>query len=116
MNLSLPLGTVASWREEAELFRRRGQEELARIVESLAEEMEAALRGFEFEALTLEQAVEETGRSYSYFQHRIADGTIHNAGKKGAPRIHRRDAYRIPMGRENGGRDLADKVLLNRLK
>ena len=33
----------------------------------------------------------ETGLSYSTIQHRLADGSLPNSGKKGRPRVRRRE-------------------------
>ena len=119
MNLSPLHSLSASWRTEAELFRRRGMGESGRLMESVAEDLEARLREWELEALSLEAAAEESGYSYSSLQQKVAKGELPNAGGKGSPRVRRCD---LPL---KGGRsqprlepsnlDLADQVLLARL-
>ena len=65
-------GLAARWREEAATLRRRGQEALASMAESFAEELETALREHNLEALTLEEAADESGYSYSALQKMVA--------------------------------------------
>ena len=119
MNLT-PLQTLAaSWRSEAELFRRRGLGECARLMESVAADLDARLQEWELEALSLEGAADESGYSYSSLQQKIAKGELPNAGEKGSPKVRRCDLPR------KGGRsrpsldvsqqDLADQVLSARL-
>ncbi len=119
MNLSPLQSLAASWRSEAELFRRRGLGECARLMESVAEDLDARLREWELEALSLEAAAEESGYCYSSLQQKIAKGELPNAGERGSPKVRRCD---LPL---KGGRsrpslevsqlDLADQVLAAKL-
>ncbi len=63
-------------------------------MEDVASELEAVLREHELEALTLEQAVAESGLSYSALEKALRQHRLPNAGTKGAPRIRRRDMPR----------------------
>jgi len=62
-------------------------------VGSLAAELEAALREWMDERLTLEDAAEERGLNYDAMRKRLERGVYVNVGKKGAPRIRRADLY-----------------------
>lgn len=48
------------------------------------------------EALTPDQAAEETGYSAEHLRRKIRDGTIPNAGEEGSPRVLRKDLPRKP--------------------
>lgn len=68
----------------AEAFRRASAELLAAIDQA------------DHEALTLEEAALASGFSRDHLRHLVAGGQIPNAGKRGAPRIRRRDLPRKP--------------------
>lgn len=59
-----------------------------------AAELEEAMHAAADEALTLGEAAEQSGYSRRRLRELIADGTVPNAGRKGAPRIRRGD---LPM-------------------
>jgi hypothetical protein len=84
------------WRADAERFRQLGQEGPAQMSEAHADELEARLRESEMEAVTLEEAAQLGGYSYSHLQHLVAAGEIENVGEKHAPRIRRCDVPRKP--------------------
>ena len=69
-----PRDLAATWRSEAELYRRRGQEALALATESFAGDLEAWWAEWRLEALPLEQAASESGYSYSRLQAMISEG------------------------------------------
>lgn len=122
MNTEALDALAARWRAEAERFRELGLEQPAVMSETHARELEAAVRAWSSEALTLEQAAEESGFSYSHLQHAVNDGAIPNAGETGRPRIARCDLPR-KAGRpgprlrtETGDPDLAGEVLAGRLE
>src|SRR5687767_3771453 len=104
---------VAKWREEATLLRRRGASAQADAAESYAAELEAAVREWQLAELTLDDAAQESGYSYSALQKKLANGELGNVGGKGTPRVRRgelpKKAGRIPE------ETLADKVLARRL-
>jgi len=54
---------VARWQGEAALFERRGQADAARLMTSVASELERHLTEFELEQLSPTQAATETGYS-----------------------------------------------------
>lgn len=105
---------AARWRAEAAVLQRRGAPIQAGVLESCASEMEQEAQLFSLETLDLEQAVAESGYSYSTLQKMLSDGTIPNAGKKGTPRVRRCDLPKKPgSGHQSskGESDLADLVL-----
>lgn len=91
MNLSPLQSLAASWRTEAELFRRRGMEDLAHMVESYALELDNALEELDNAALSLDEAAEESGYSKDHLARLTREGKIPNVGRPGAPRILRAD-------------------------
>ncbi len=93
-----------TWRREAEVFRSYGEDRLATACEKHAEELEAAAGARRIEAVTLEEAAEAGGYSYSHLQHLVAEGEIENVGESGAPRIRRCDVPRKPgQGKRRAG-------------
>ncbi len=105
---------TAQWRDEAKILHRRGAEPQAAVIESCAADLEEEGRRFSLEAITLEQAAEESGYSYSALQKMVRDGTVSNVGRKGAPRIRRSDLPKKPGGGKESSKsepDLADLVL-----
>lgn len=108
---------VARWREEAKLLRAHGAAEAAMTKERDAADLEQEARAFSLEGLTLDQAAEESGYSYSALQKMVSTGRMVNVGSPGQPRIRRGDLPRKP-GRGNesqkGEPDLAELVLAGR--
>ncbi len=92
---------VESWREEAALFRRRGQDALAALAESYAEDLEAWWDEYWCEELDLQQAATESGYPVNTLGRMVREGRIENAGRKNAPRIKRSDLPRKPHVRDD---------------
>jgi hypothetical protein len=89
-----PLQSLATQRRsEAELFRRRGLDDSARLVESYACDLEMRIREWGLEALTLEEAAAESGLAYDTLQKKVARGSLPNVGARRAPRVRRCDLY-----------------------
>ena len=110
------LAVVASrWRTDAATLRSRGAVAQAVLLESCADELEAALREHSLQALTLNEASQESGYSYSTLQKKVASGELPNMGTKNCPRVRRGDlprkAGQLPRGPSDGEPDLAGKVL-----
>ena len=104
----------AHWEGDAAILRHRGAVSEAITLESCAAELLEQARLFSLEEMTLEQAKQESGYSYSAIQKMSSDGTIPNVGKKGAPRIRRGDLPKKPNGccePSKGEPDLAELVL-----
>ena len=98
------LGLAQRWREEALLLRRRAATLQAEVLESCAAELEACSKERDIEALTLSQAADESGFTYSALEKMVRRGAIANVGRRGAPRVRRRD---LPRRANPGGRELA---------
>ncbi len=94
MNTAYLESLTASWRSDADTLRRRGAEQLAECMESMAAEFEAALREWMDEQLTLEEAAAERGLKYDTMRKRVERGVYVNVGKKGAPRVRRANIYK----------------------
>lgn len=115
-----PLDRLADrWTEDAERLRRYGADAQARAVEKCVEELRAARKEEEFEALTLQEAADVSGYSYSRLQEMVGE-RLENVGKEGAPRVRRGDLPRKPGGvsptpkvdeTEDGEPDLAEARL-----
>ncbi len=108
LNLGPIRALVDRWREEAERYERDAVPGHAAVLRRVAAELEGWWRERELEELTLEQASELGGYSYSALEKGVRTGTIPNAGESGRPRIRRRDVPRKPgRNREPGEPDLA---------
>jgi hypothetical protein len=84
----------AEWRKEAARLRGWGAVAQAEAIERCAGELEAKVREQELEAITLDEAVEWSGQSYSTIQKKVASGVLENVGRKHAPRVRRGDLPR----------------------
>jgi hypothetical protein len=113
------LDLVVEWKSRATMLREYGAEAQAAAIEACATELTEAVKEWQDEPLTLEQAVEETGYSYSTLQQKVAVGEIPNAGSRGRPRVRRYDLPRKTptpsLLLESGEPDLAGEVLAGRL-
>jgi hypothetical protein len=85
---------IAHWRETADTLASHGANQAAVTCMLHASELEAALRAHDEELLDLATAATESGYSADRLRHMIAEGTIANAGRKGAPRVRRSDLPR----------------------
>lgn len=83
---------VESWREEADLLRRRGAPRQAEVLESAADDLEERLEEWRLEALSLEDAARESGLAYDTVQRKVGS-ELPNAGEKGSPRVRRCDLH-----------------------
>lgn len=103
---------VTRWQQEAVILRARGAEREACALETVARELEDALAAEAAEVLTLAEAAEECGLTYSALEKQVRHGRLANAGTKGAPRVRRADLPRKARG--PAGPDLASRVLASR--
>lgn len=87
----LPAELAETWRAEAAVLRKRSDERGALLLEQAAQELEDAIAAEQLSALSLQEAHELGGYSVDHLAREIREGRIPNAGKKGAPRILRRD-------------------------
>lgn len=114
--MNLPATKLAEdWRREAESLERRGLQEPADVLRSCAEDAEQAVREWEMEVLTLDQAAEESELTRATLRKKVARGEIPNAGKRNDPKVLRRDVpKRKPLRsemRETPVDDLIDRNL-----
>jgi hypothetical protein len=84
------------WRTEAKRFRQFEAHGQAAACEQLADELEAALDGWNLTPLTVREASEQSGYSEDHLRRLIRKGRIHNAGADNSPRVLRRDLPRKP--------------------
>jgi hypothetical protein len=85
----------------------------AHAFEQCARELEELERTTENEVLTLEQAAKVSGYHADSLRHKIAAGELPNAGRKGAPRVRRKDLPRRVHGASQSGYDpLSDALRL----
>ncbi len=76
------------------MYRRDAVESLARVCQRHSDELDAAVNQVDDTPLTLSDAARLSGLSAEHLGRRLRQGTIPNAGRKGAPRIRRGD---LPM-------------------
>lgn len=118
MDLTALRSLAARWTDEAALLRRRGAPRQADALESAAEELEARLDTWWLETLTLQEAADEAGLSYSAVQKKVSRGDVPNAGREGSPRVRRCDLFgngdRPRLEAEGGEPDVAGEILLRR--
>lgn len=110
MNTSLLREPIRRWRTDAVRFRELGLDSAARQAECYADELEQVVTEWELEPLTLEQAEQESGYSYSMLEKGARTGRIRNVGAKGSPRIRRCDLPVKASGRQRARPLLAELV------
>jgi hypothetical protein len=88
---------AASWRAEAAILRKRAGGPMAELLEGCADELaeRLAVRATEAELLTLEEAAEESGYSYSGIHKLVTGGKLPNYGGPHRPRVRRGDVLRF---------------------
>jgi len=101
---------AARWREEAELFRRRGAVEAAATLADCATALEEALHAHALVRLTVSEAALESGLSESALRRRFPC----RKGQKGEARIPRADLPRKGGRAAPDGPDLAGALLADR--
>ena len=112
------LDLASEWRARAKMLREYGADAQAAAIEACTVELTDAIKAWQDEPLTLEEAALESGYSYSTIQQKVAAGEIANAGTKGRPRVRRYDLPRkAPRPRytlDSGEPDLAGRILASR--
>lgn len=89
----MPADLAGHWRSRAAELERYAAP-AAEAFRTAACELEAALREADDAELTLADAAQESGYSTRRIAQLVADGSIENRGRKGAPRIRRADLPR----------------------
>jgi hypothetical protein len=104
---------VEAFRADAATLRDWGAIAQADAVERCASRLEAMLAERALEALTLAQAVSESGYSYSSLQKKLLKGELENVGTKGKPLVRRADLPRKVRGESvSAGNDAVFERLL----
>ena len=115
MNIDRLRELAEGWRAEAVVLRKRGAAAQAEVLESCVADHEQALNEWHTEELTLRQASEESGFSYSRLQQMRGIRT----SIAGSPRIRRCDLPYKPrrsgLQLAHGQPDLADEILTSKL-
>ena len=115
MNIDRLRELAEVWRAEAEVLRKRGATAQAETLESCVADHEQVLNDWHTQELTLRQAAEESGFSYS----RLQQMKSLNVGASGARRIRRCDlpykSRRSGPRLAHGEPDLADEILTSKL-
>lgn len=84
-------GLVKHWRTVGATLRRYGAEEQASAIEQCADELERSSQKHDDAPLTLQEAAKFGGYSAEHLGRLVREGKVPNAGRKGAPRIARKD-------------------------
>ena len=92
---------AARWLEEARTFESYDDGRGASVVKKCAAELQRCLVARGNEVLTIAQASAESGDSQDHLRSLVARGDIPQAGRKGSPRIRRRD---LPIRPGRGSR------------
>jgi hypothetical protein len=100
---------AARWRQEANDLRDRYDDaRSARLCEVHALELETAEQVGATETLTMTEAVRLSGYTDRHLRALVADGTLTNAGRKGAPRLLRSELPRKRIRQVCSGPEAAD--------
>ena len=83
-------------------LREYGQKAAAKVAELHAMQLREALRAASDESLTLAEAAAESGYSKRRLRELVPEGSVPNAGRKGAPRIRRGDLPRKAKAASDG--------------
>jgi hypothetical protein len=112
----MPLLLASRWRSEAIVARKIGAESQAALLEQCASELEAEAQAEALRTVTLTEAVELSGYTYSALEKAVRRGAIPNAGEKHRPLIRVGDLPRKPRRWLKGGNApaLAERVLAGR--
>jgi hypothetical protein len=103
---------LAHWRSTANTIRPYNAG-AAHAYEQAARELEESMRAMEGETLTLARASRESGYSADHLRHLVASSQLPNAGRKGAPRIARKDLPKRASKRAGASYDaVADALAL----
>jgi hypothetical protein len=106
---------VETFLSDAAKLEGYGAHHEAKAIRRCAALLETSIREWQLQALTLEEAEQESGFSYSALQGMVAQGKLLNAGEKYRPRVRRCDLPKKPSRRSltllPSSPDLVDVVL-----
>ncbi len=94
---------LVKWEADAARMEDFADTRGAFLCRRFAAELSEVIRAQQDETLTLAEAALESGYSLDHLQHQIADGSLPNAGRKGAPRIRRGNLTIKSNRQRNGG-------------
>ncbi len=94
--MSSPTTLSSRWRIRAKLFRDHADESVARAYEKCAGELDEAWREWEVEALTLQEAADQSGYTCSHLRRLIREQVIPDSGDDGQTRIQRNHLPKKP--------------------
>ena len=87
---------LQKWEDHAATMEQYSDARGAAVCRLHVAELKEAVRAEANTSLTLSEAARESGYSEDYLRHEVSDGKIPNAGRKGSPRILKRDLPRKP--------------------
>ena len=96
LSVASPASLSSRWRASAEQLRTYGADAQATTLLRCAEELEQTWREWELEALTIEDAVAESGYTRSHLKRLLREQAIRNSGIDGETRILRRHLPKKP--------------------
>ena len=100
---------IANLRDEADRYEETDAHVCGtKLCRRIAGQIESAKREWLWEALTLQEAAEEKGQSYTTIYRKVKKGRLPNVGTEKHPKVRRGDLYRDGV---SAGPDLAGKVL-----
>ena len=85
---------LSEWKQDADTFRRYGDDTRSTLLDSLTHKLEEALHSEAEEVLNLTQAAARSGLTADYLGKLVKRGKIPNLGRKGAPRVRVSDLPR----------------------
>ncbi len=100
---------IGQWRCEAETLRKWGAAAQGVVLESCADEMETALKDWQDQLLTPEQAARETGYSAEHLRRKVRGGQLAAERCEGAKthiKIRRGDLPTKPRGDRGASPDI----------
>jgi hypothetical protein len=89
-----PTALIVQWRERAQVLHAEGCSAVAAARERCANELEALLHTIDTEALSIDQAANESGYSAEHLRRILRKTPALNAGRAGKPLILRRNVPR----------------------
>lgn len=98
---------IERWTRQLEILQGMKLNEGAGVLEWCINDLAREMEAHRLELLTIREAAEESGYSYSSLEKSLRNGDIPNYGSKGKPRLRRGD---VPK-KAARGEGIADRVL-----
>jgi hypothetical protein len=103
-----PAALIVQWRELAHILKAEGCSDVAAARERCATELETCLHKHDSQALSVEQAAEESGYNADYLRRMLRVKPALNAGRRGKPLILRSNLPRRTNALVGTGTELYD--------